>query len=398
MSKKPTALIVGTGIGGLSCGIALKKIGWSVQFFEKSDSLRTTGSGLSVMSNASAAMKTLLDIDLKLEKYGAEIRNFEIRHKSGLLLKRLPFQEIAQEQGAPSVCLSRHNLQQALLDQLGEADIFFNARIDRFLETEDAVQVSLADGTTCSGDILIGADGYYSAVRDAIKTESVIHEAGYICWLSLVKYAASQITLGYVVHYWGEGKRIGIIDIGGGWVYWWGTANMSNQEAQGWTGTNKDVAAVYSGWPDIVKNIILATPSDAILTVDAKDRSFPEIWTRGRVTLLGDAAHPMLTSLGQGAGMAIEDAAVLAYALKNTDDYGAALRNYEEMRKPRARSIANASRALSDVEQYDRFVPRLKRDIGMLLAPKDAMRERLRESLWFDSQWVKNSFHPKSSL
>ncbi len=384
MSRKPSALIVGTGIGGLSCAIALKKIGWSVRLFEKTDSLRATGSGLSVMSNASSAMKKLLDIDLGLKNYGAEVRGFEIRHSSGLLLKRLPVQKISDEQGAPSICISRENLQRALLDQLGDADISFGKRVTGYNETHDAVHINFEDGTVSSGDIIVGADGFYSAIRDAIGTESIIQEAGYICWLALVKYSHPKITPGYVAHYWGRGKRMGIVDIGDGWVYWWGTANMSNDDAKKWKGTNRDVAEFYAGWPDLVQDIINSTDSESIITVDAKDRTFPENWTKGRVTLLGDAAHPMLTSLGQGAGISIEDAAVLGYVLKNTEDYSAALRRYEAIRQPRARAIVNTSRSLSDIEQHDRFFPCLERDVGMLLTSKKSMRKRLQDSLLFD--------------
>lgn len=390
MNSKPTALIIGTGIGGLASAVALKKVGWSVRLFEKAESLRVSGSGLSVMSNASAAMKRLLGIDLGLERYGAPIRDFEIRHQSGLLLKRLPFQEIAEEQGAPSVCISRQQLQRALLDNLGEADIQLGKRFASVEQLADTVQVRFEDGSQASGDILVGADGYHSAVREAIGVNSVIQEAGYICWLALVRYSHPQITPGYVVHYWGKGKRVGIIDIGGGWVYWWGTCNMPNRQAQQWRGTRADVAQVYAGWPEIVGDIINATADDAIISVDAKDRSFPTTWSKGRVTLLGDAAHPMLTSLGQGAGLSIEDAAVLGHVLDGQDDYAGALRRYETIRQPRARAIVDASRALSEVEQYDRFVPRLKRDLGMWLAPARTMRKRLQTSLLFDDLAVRS--------
>jgi 2-polyprenyl-6-methoxyphenol hydroxylase and related FAD-dependent oxidoreductases len=159
---------------------------------------------------------------------------------------------------------------------------------------------------------------------------------------------------------------------------------MSNQEAVGWSGTSADVAKVYEGWPAIVSDIIHATPNEAIITVDAKDRSFPATWSKGRATLLGDAAHPMLTSLGQGAGLSIEDSAVLGHVLSTSTDHQAALRRYESIRQPRAKAIVDASRALSDVEQYDQFLPRLKRDVGMLLAPAKTMRERLQASMLFD--------------
>jgi len=191
-----------------------------------------------------------------------------------------------------------------------------------------------------------------------------------------------------VVQYGGKGKRVGIIDIGDGWVYWWGTANMPNRQAQQWQGSSADVAQVYAGWPAIVGDIMRSTPSESVTSVDAKDRSFPATWSQGRVTLLGDAAHPMLTSLGQGAGLSIEDAAVLGHVLVDGSDPVAALRRYETLRQPRARAIVDASRALSEVEQYDRFIPRLKRDMGMLLAPARSMRERLQASLLFDDRAV----------
>lgn len=108
------------------------------------------------------------------------------------------------------------------------------------------------------------------------------------------------------------------------------------------------------------------------------------------MTLLGDAAHPMLTSLGQGAGLSIEDAAVLGHVLDGQGDHAAALHRYETIRQPRARAIVDASRALSEVEQYDRFVPRLKRDLGMWLAPARTMRERLQTSLLFDDLAVRS--------
>lgn len=397
MNKKPIALIIGTGIGGLASAVALKKVGWSVRLFERAESLRTSGSALSVMSNASAAMKQLLGVDLGLEHYGAPIVDFEIRHKSGLLLKRLPFQQISEEQGAPSVCISRQQLQQALLDNLGDADIQLNKRFVSVDQQVDGVQVSFEDGYKATGDILVGADGYNSAVREAIGVRSVVQEAGYICWLALVRYSHAQITPGYVVHYWGKGKRVGIIDIGDGWVYWWGTCNMPNLQAQQWRGTSDDVAQVYDGWPKIVGNIIRSTPNEAIISVDAKDRSFPMTWSQGRVTLLGDAAHPMLTSLGQGAGMSIEDAAVLGHVLADDSDHIAALRRYEALRQPRAKTIVNASRALSEIEQYDSFVPRFKRDLGMWLAPARSMRERLQTSLLFDERAVQSHWQGNQS-
>lgn len=168
---------------------------------------------------------------------------------------------------------------------------------------------------------------------------------------------------------------------------------MAPPEAKVWKGTRRDVSNIYAGWPAIVHDIIISTDDEAIITVDAKDRTFPSAWSKGRVTLLGDAAHPMLTSLGQGAGISIEDSAVLGYVLRNTRDPVMALQRYEAIRQPRARAIVDASRAVSEVEQYEGFVPRLKRDIGMRLVADKAIRKQLEASLLFDFQPLQGEHH-----
>ena len=383
MSAKRIALVIGTGIGGLSSAIALERAGWKVKLFEKADALRASGSGLSVMSNAGIAMQGI-GVDLQLENYGAPITRFEIRHRSGRLLRALPLPDIARELAMPSVCISRAQLQQALLAQLSDVEFHFDKRAASLQEGSGGITVSFDDGRACDGDILVGADGFYSSIREAIGVSSPERAAGYICWLALVN--KPFLDPGRVVHYWGKGRRFGVIDVGGGVTYWWGTANMPPQQASNWRGDRQDIAEHYRGWPEIVQEIIHATPSDAILAVDAKDRVFSETWGRGRVTLLGDAAHSMLTSLGQGAGMAIEDAAVLGYAMREQYRPEQALRHYEAMRKPRARAIVDASRQMSDIEQLDGFLARLRRDIGIRMAPERALYQQVRQSLLFDRQ------------
>ncbi|AXE33295.1 FAD-dependent monooxygenase [Chromobacterium phragmitis] len=383
MSAKRTALVIGTGIGGLSSAIALERAGWRVKLFEKADALRASGSGLSVMSNAGVAMRGI-GVDLQLDNYGAAITRFEIRHRKGYLLRELPLPDISREQDMPSVCISRTQLQQALLAQLYDAEFHFDKRAAGLSEGPLGVEVAFDDGSSSNGDILVGADGFYSSIREAIGISSPVREAGYICWLALVDRAF--LDAGQVVHYWGKGKRFGIIDVGGGTTYWWGTANMPQQQAKNWRGGREDVAGYYRDWPDIVQEVIAATPPDAILAVDAKDRAFSETWGRGRVTLLGDAAHSMLTSLGQGAGMAIEDAAVLGHVMQKQLAPEQALRLYETLRRPRARAIVDASRHLSEVEQFDGFFARARRDIGMRMLPKRKLYQQIKHSLFFDKQ------------
>ncbi|MDC9590392.1 FAD-dependent monooxygenase [Xenorhabdus sp. XENO-10] len=387
MSRPLKVIIVGAGIGGLTAAVVLRQIGCCVEVYEQAPTLRTAGSGLSVMSNAVAALSSI-GVNLKLEHFGSPVKCFEIRNINDRLIRRLPIPEISSSNGFDSICISRKALQEALLQKLDKNIIHVGAKVTGITESDDGVSVRFADSRETHGDLLIGADGIYSLVRDYIQGNKPTRTADYICWLAITRYQHPQITPGYVAHYWGPGKRIGLIDIGGGGVYWWGTANMQIEQARQWQGNNQDILSYYKGWPAIVSDIILQTPSENIISVPAQDRPFSPLWGKGRITLLGDAAHPMLTSLGQGAGMAIEDAAVLGHVMKQQSDPISALRQYEKVRIPRAEMLVNASRALSETEQEDRFFHCLKRDLSLRFAPTRKLRENLEKSLNFSMEDV----------
>ncbi|MDW6065567.1 LysR family transcriptional regulator [Streptomyces sp. FXJ1.4098] len=210
-----------------------------------------------------------------------------------------------------------------------------------------------ADGSEAHGDIVIGADGINSAIRRQITGPEPVREAGYVCWLAIVPFSHPNFETGSVLHYWGSGQRFGLLDVGHGQTYWFGTKNMSVERAADWQGTKEEIVQAYAGWADEVQAAIRVTPEKDIIAIPARDRDFLEQWGDGRVTLLGDAAHPMLTSLAQGAGMAIEDAVVLAGTLARAGDLTAGLRSYEDQRRERNRAMVLGSRALSEQEQLE---------------------------------------------
>lgn len=379
------ALVIGAGIGGLACAVALRRVGVDVEVYERATELRAAGSGLSVMSNAVNALATL-GIDLGLDKRGQVAESFLVLDHLGGGIRDLPFKEICDKVGAPSVCLSRSDLQEALLDAAGGVPLHLGATATGFEADSDGVTVRFADGRSARGDLLIGADGFHSAVRAHLVGPEASEDSGYVCWLGIVPFDHPVLTPGAVRHYWGSGQRFGLIDIGHGRYYWWGTKNMPAARSHAWDGTKDEITEAYAGWADEVRAVIEATPPEDILAVPSRDRAFLERWGDGPVTLLGDAAHPMLTTLGQGSAMAIEDAVVLAHTLAEPgacEDLPLALRTYEDRRRDRTRAMVAASRSMSDLEQADTPDLRKVRDDYFRLTPREELARQNEEALTF---------------
>lgn len=347
-------IVLGAGIGGLALAAALKQCGIEAEVHERATSLRAEGSGLGMITNAITALATL-GIDLDLAHRGEVVTAFDIKDAQGGPIVRLPMPELGRELGAPSVCIGRNALHEALREAAGDVPVFVGKRAVRVESGVYGATVEFDDGSTARGDVVVGADGFNSVVRRQFAgADEPVLEPGYVCWLAITPFAHPALPKGAVAHYWGSGQRFGLLDIGGGDCYWWGTKNLPVAEARDWRGTREDLLALYAGWADEVTAAIAATPIENVIAVPARDRVFLEKWGEGRVTLLGDAAHPMLTSLGQGAGMAVEDAVVLATTLARIgDDPVSALRSYEDQRRDRTRMVVEASRALSESEQLE---------------------------------------------
>jgi 2-polyprenyl-6-methoxyphenol hydroxylase-like FAD-dependent oxidoreductase len=378
------ALVIGAGIGGLTCAIALRRVGIDVEVYERATELRDAGSALAVMSNAVNALATL-GLDLGLDKRGQAVESFTITDRHGRRIRELPFKEACDRAGARSFCLSRADLQQALMVEAADCPLHMGATAVSF-ETGDAgVTVRFADGRSASGDLLIGADGFNSAVRRHLVGPEAARDSSYHFQLGIVPFRNPLLTTGAVRQYWGGGQRFALIDIGHGRCYWWANMNVPG-DAPGPDRVKDTLKGAYRDWAEEVRAVIEATPPEAILTVPSRDRAFLERWGDGPVTLLGDAAHPMLTTLAQGAGMAIEDAVVLAGALAESatgDDLVPALRVYEMRRRDRTRAMVTESRVTDDFQQAAGPFRELLRDSRFRLTPRRVLARRLTRQLTF---------------
>lgn len=384
MTVQKKAIIVGAGIGGLTAAATLRRVGLRVELYERAAELRPAGGALSLMSNAVLALRTL-GIEPKFDQHAETLSELHFVTARGRPIRTLRFGGITEELGAPSYGIHRADLQQVLLEEIGDSPVHLDAAATGFAADGDGVVVRFGDGRRARGDLLIGADGFGSAIRRQIAGPERPREAGYVCWLATPSFTHPRIPKAFGAHYWGRGERFGIANIGSGRIYWWGTKNMPPDRARAWTGGKADVMRVFAGWAEEVQAVLRATPEEEILTVPAQDRPFLERWGQGPVTLLGDAAHPMLTSLGQGAALAMEDAVVLAHHLADAADVPRALRRYEDARRPRTRRMVGMAHAMSRMEQAERPLHVLARNAYFRLVPRFAIDRRNRAILDFDA-------------
>lgn len=352
MSSPIKVVVLGAGIGGLTTAAALRQAGFAVELYEAAPELRAQGFGLSVQANGINALRAIgLGIEEELLERGGKVETFRFNNPDGTPLRVLPVHRQDDRLGAPSVALHRTDLHAVLLRAIGDTPTHAGAQAIRFIDDGDHVRVEFADGRIAEGDLLIGADGIHSVVRAQLHGRAEPRPGNFVAWLACVPFEHPAVPRGYSAHYWGTGMRFGIHDIGHGRVYWWGTMSMPGDEAANWQGTKEDLRRLYADWAPEVRACIEQTEWADVLAVPCQDRPPLEGWGRGRVTLLGDAAHPMLPSLGQGANSAIEDAVVLAHTLKTSLDPVAGLRRYEQVRAERTAMFVNGSWSLGKIEQ-----------------------------------------------
>ncbi|MFI9201180.1 FAD-dependent monooxygenase [Streptomyces sp. NPDC053048] len=366
------AVIIGAGIGGLTAAATLRRVGMDVEVYERARELRPAGTALTVMCNAVTALRTIgIDLAPELDKHGRVFRTLHFRTSTGRPIREMRFGELADRLGSTNYAVHRADLQQALLRALGDdTPVHLDSTVTGFQVNGPEATVQFADGRRVTADVLIGADGFHSAIRRGLTGPEQPSEAGYVCWLATVPFTHPRFTEGFAAHYWAPGQRFGLADIGQGRAYWWGTLNMAPSAARNWRGGKEGILRAFDGWADEVRAVIEATPEKSVVTVPAQDRPFLERWGYGPVTLLGDAAHPMLTALGQGAAMAIEDAVALAESLAGAHDLPRALRDYEARRRPRTRRMVQASRSLSRIEQLDGPLPSRLRELYFRFTPR----------------------------
>jgi 2-polyprenyl-6-methoxyphenol hydroxylase-like FAD-dependent oxidoreductase len=363
------AIVVGGGIGGLATAIALRASGHEVVVLERATSLEGVGAGLSIAPNALAALDRLGAGD-ELRRRGGTARRILVRNRRGDILSEID----ARGREWEVVGVHRADLQDVLVRAAADTDIRFGVNCTGFTESGGAVATVHDDGSEIEGDVLVGADGIRSAVRAQLLGDEPLRYAGYFGWRAVIDFDDPAVAETFTES-WGPVFRVGLVPIGHGRLYWF----VSELAAEG-TPPPDDPNAYFRDrlrdWHEPIPAVVRTTPPDTLTRLPIHDRQPLEEWGRGRVTLLGDAAHPMTPNLGQGAAQALEDAIALADALHEYADPVAALRTYERRRIARTTMIVNRSRQLGRIAHLrNPFACRI-RDALMKATPDRVQRRQ----------------------
>jgi 2-polyprenyl-6-methoxyphenol hydroxylase-like FAD-dependent oxidoreductase len=367
-------VVVGAGIGGLTAAVALRRVGFDVTVYERAAELREVGAGISLWANALRALDHLGAGDAVRAVCQPMVRS-EVRVRAGhavaVRYRAEDFERKSPARPFVGMC-HRADLVGALAGRLPPEVVRFGHTFTGFDDTGRRVRASFANGHADEADVLVGADGLNSRVRAGLVGEQPPRFSGYTCWRGICPRPAA-LQPGDAGEWWGRGTRFGITTLPRDRVYWYASANAP----QGQTAADEKAAVAerFAGWADPVPELIASTPPAAVLRNDIMDRPPARPWTRGRVVLLGDAAHPTTPNFGQGGCQAIEDGVVLARHLGRATDVPAALAGFEAERFDRTRAITEESWRFGRVGQWEgRLACGLRDRLMRVLLPLVASR------------------------
>ena len=368
-------MIVGAGIGGLTAAVALQRAGREVAVFEQLDRLLELGAGFTLNSNAVTALRDV-GLDGTVAERGAVLTQFVHRTQKGKVLATWATGGIGERLGAPIVGMSRPEIQRILVEALDGVEIHFGHRFESLTQDDAGVTARFANGAEERGAVLVGADGSQSAVR-VVFDPTPRRYSGYTTWLALSDLQA--FAPGAHTQWYGNRSIVGSHPVGDGRSYWYAGLTVPPGGRDG--DTKRELRELFGDWHEPVPAMIEATPM--INRSDIYDLPRRESWGQGRVTLLGDAAHPMAPALGQGACQAIEDAIILARHLHDGERDDEALRRYERERIARTAPIVKRAGMQGKLMQGDNAAIRAARYASFKFAPKSKVLQSFQKLLTF---------------
>jgi salicylate hydroxylase len=391
VSRSARVAVIGAGIGGLAAAGALRKHGFEVDVYERASALGEVGAGLQLGPNAVKVLRAL-GIEEKLEPFAAEPTNIvSVGWDDAHLRFREPLKQIAVAQyGARYLTAHRADLHRLLQDLVPERNIHLDQRCVGVATTKNGVVATFADGRQVEADIVIGADGIHSVVRESLFGAAPARFTQQIAWRATVPIECVPTRIGpggsvaidprEYVGWIGPNGHVICYPIRGGATYNLFVGHVSADWAEeSWTvaSTVDEMLAAHAGWNEALLGML--SKVEHCFKWGIYDREPLAQWTSGAATLVGDAAHPMMPTLAQGAAITLEDAFAVARQLaRDPGNPRHALKAYEAERLPRARAVQLQARVQFENNRKTPAPPPLSRD---WIFQHDATREPLASAI-----------------
>jgi 2-polyprenyl-6-methoxyphenol hydroxylase-like FAD-dependent oxidoreductase len=375
-------LIAGGGLAGLAAACALREAGVETRVFERVEKLLPAGSVISVLANSAHALERVGLAGL-VESSCVPVQRLEYRDWRGRYLAQMPISEVAKRLGTRTYIALRTDLQLGMYASLGPELVELGSEVVDFEQDDSGVTIKLHNGREERGAALIGADGIRSVVRARLLGDPPRY-AGYSGWRGVAALDPAPLEPGVGKQFFGRGRTFGTFGLDSTRVYWFSSFVTDEGAVDSPDGRKADVRRTFETAPELVREIIEATPASEILHTDIYDRPAVERWGDRRVTLMGDAAHAATPNTGQGGSLALLDGALLAARLASVasslDDAAtlrSALAAYEAQRIPQTSKVVKEAGLVGTFVHWRNPIACLVRDWVMYrLTPPPIWRRR----------------------
>ncbi len=333
-------VVVGAGIGGMCAALALEQTGHEVEIYERAPGLHPIGAGLCVWCNGAKVLNAL-GLEAALRDVSPSLRAVQFRTREDELLSDIPIEPLVASTGQRPYPVARADLHAVLARAFGAERIHLGAECVSIEQSGDSVTVHFADGRSASADLVVGADGIGSVIREHV-VDGARKRALSWDWegITTIPCGAPDTFTFYV----GDGKRAATMPVGGGRFYFFFDFQRT-AELDALHGMRDQLRYLFAGWCEPVERLVETAPPETASNLQHHDLEPIASFVRGRVVLLGDAAHATTPFLGQGASLAAEDALVLSRLLPTKGlSVQSALVAYERERRERVHAVVRGSR------------------------------------------------------
>ena len=346
--RNQSVIIIGAGIGGLSAGIALKRLGMRVQVFDRVRELRPVGAGISLWSNGVKVINWL-GLETEMAAIGGQMNRMQYRSAIGDSLNQIDLLPLIQTVGQRPYPVARRALQSMLRDAY-TGDLLLDHTCLELQPVGDQVTAIFRNGHQETADFVIVADGVRSQLRSSVLGD-VPDPAyvGYVNWNGLVPRSLIDQDPEEWVIYVGQHQRASLMPVGDEQFYFFFDVPLPIGTPNDPANYRSQLSQYFSGWADPVQQLIQAFDPSQMSRPEIHDFGPIDRLVKGRIAILGDAAHTTCPDLGQGGCQALEDVYVLTQALESSDTIEAALQQYEDRRLDRINSLVLKARQRAQV-------------------------------------------------